>query len=371
MRRARLRIVSRPRAALWGTAVLFVGVQVALAAFLTRVHPEVCEPEYGSLANTLRTRLAEAPGRPLVLILGSSRSANIFRPSPPAGPDPLVFNFGTLWTGPVRQLQMLRRLLARGVRPRWVVAEVWPPFLTQRGGFAEELHIRDCDLQLGDAPLVAHYFSDRWPAYAKLAEGLLAPAFSYRAGLLACYAPFPHRPAPREPGDWSDPALRAVEGYGWLPAPDEAGSPAAVRDRTNLIASHVTGVLTDFDVSPLADRALRELLSLCARHQIRTMLVFLPDHSAVRACYLPEVQARLHAYLGGVAREHAVTVIDTRDWVVDDDFIDGKHTHARVAAPFTERFGREALRPWMDGRPLPPHLLLGSSPSLSAPALTH
>jgi hypothetical protein len=370
MRRLRQRIGSRPRAALCGTAILFVGVQLALAGFLTRLHPEVRDPEYGALVNTLQRRLTEAPGRPLVLILGSSRSANIFRPTPPASADPLVFNFGTVWTGPIRELQLLRRLLARGIRPSRVVAEVWPPFLTQRGGFAEEPRIGDFDLQPGDAALVRRYFADPWPAYGKLAEGLLVPAFSHRAGLLACYAPFRGTPLPPVLGDWTDPRLRAVEGYGWLPAQEVKASADLVREVTDIIAGHVRGVLDDFQVSPIADGALRELLATCECHQIRVTLVFLPDHSAVRACYLPAMQAQLTAYLTDLVRQHAVAVIDTRDWVADKDFLDGKHTRARVAAPYTERFGREVLRPLMDGRPLPPHLLLGC-PSVSFPAPAH
>jgi hypothetical protein len=370
MRRLRHRIGSRPRSALWATVVLFVGVQLALAAFLTRVHPEMRDPEYGSLLNTLRARRAESPGRPLVLILGSSRSANLFRPSPPAGTEPLVFNFGTLWTGPVRELQMLRRLLARGIRPDWIVAEVWLPFLTQRGGFSEELRIRDCDVQPTDCPVVARYFSHPWPTYGKLAEAELVPAFTHRGGFLASYARCLGRPLPRLPGDWSVPELR-VEGYGWLPAPDEKATDDLVRLATRFIADNVRDVLTDFQVSPIADGALRELLTTCARHHIRTTLVLLPDHSAVRASHLPAVQARLNAYLGELAQEYALAVIDTRDWVRDEDFIDGKHTHARVAAPYTERFNREALRPLLVGRPVPAHLLLGSVPSEALPATVH
>ncbi len=375
MLRFRPALVSRPRAVLLGTVVLFAGVQLALALFLTRTRPELRDPEYGSLLQTLQARVAEAPGNPLVLILGSSRSANLFRPLPPgrgtaAGPDPLVFNFGTLQTGPLRELQMLRRLLAQGVRPHWVLAELWPPYLTGDEDFVEEKYIRDRDLQIDDAALVRRYFADPWPAYGKLAEGLLAPAFSHRSGLLAAYSPFVDRPAPRQSGDWSDPSLR-VEGFGWLPAPEKQLPPERFRGLLAGSALYLHHLLADFRVCPVADRALRELLDRCARHGIRTALVLLPEHSAVRACYPPETLARLSAYLEERTRACQTPVIDTRDWVSDDDFIDARHTLPQAAAPYTERFQREVLRPLLQGMPVNHSLRPGTSASPLLPSPAH
>jgi hypothetical protein len=376
MLRFRYAPASRPRAVACGVVLLFAAAQLVLGVVLTRICPQVCDPEYGSLCKALEARLAEAPGRPLVLVLGSSRCANIFRPAPPgpgtgAGPDPLVFNFGTLYTGPVRELQVLRRLLARGVRPNWVVAEVWTPFLTQRMGFEEEPYIRERDLQPADAALVARYFADPRPAYRKLAAGVLAPAFTYRWQLLEHYAPFRHTPPPRLPGDWSDPTLRTVEGFGWLPIPDPQPDPEVLRTSILGYARCIREVLADFRVSPVAERALRDLLQTCADHGIHTLLVLLPEHSSVRASVPPEVEVQVTAFLADLSREHLVPVIDTRDWLPDEDFYDSRHALPRVAAPYTERFGHEVLRPLLAGRPLSRHLVLGDAGSPKVPALPH
>jgi hypothetical protein len=376
MLRFRQGTASRPQTVLCGTVVLFFGIQAALGVFLTRVRPEVRDPEFGSLYQALRDRLAEAPGHPLVLLLGSSRSANIFRPSPPgegtgAGPDPVVFNFATLYSGPVRELQMLRRLLARGVRPHRVVAEVWTPFLTERKGFNEEAYIAGRDLQPADGPLLAHYFAAPWPAMRKLMAGMLVPAFSYRSHLLAACSPFPHRPPPRLQGDWSHPALRAVEGFGWLPIPDPRPDPELRRAHIPGYAACIRDLLTDFRISPVADRALRELLRTCAEHGIHTAFVLLPEHSSLRACIPPEVEVRVQAYLADLSREHEVPVIDTRDWLDDDDFFDSRHALPNVAGPFTERFSREVLQPLEQGRPLPRSLLLGDTCSPVQPSPAH
>jgi hypothetical protein len=344
----------RSRAALGWTLVLFLGVQLALGGFLGRIRPELRDPEYGSLLNALQARLAEAPGRPLVLILGSSRSANLFRPAPPGPtPEPVVFNFATLATGPLRQLQMLRRLLAEGIRPHAVLVEFWAPFLTQRKGFREEPYIRDRDLQLPDGMLVFRYFTDPWPAFQKLGEGLLVPAYGLRSELLGRYAPFLNRPAKRLATDWSDPALRMVEGFGWLPAPVPRPGPELFRIFIARGAENTRDALADFDISPIADGALRELLRTCARRGIRTALVLVPEHSSLRQCYPPEVVARANAYLAELAREQQVPAIDTRDWVGDDDFLDLAHALPRAAAPYTERFRREVLPALMEGRLTP------------------
>jgi hypothetical protein len=126
--------------------------------------------------------------------------------------------------------------------------------------------------------------------------------------------------------------------------------------------------VAEFRIRPVADGALRELLQTCARHAIRVAVVLLPEHNALRPCYLPDVQARVGAYLADLTRQEQVPVVDTRGWVSDDDFLDGIHALPQAAGPYTERFGRDVLRPLLEGRPLPPHLLLGPSPPAVSPA---
>jgi hypothetical protein len=350
----RFRTAARPQSVLGWVLAWLVASQVGVGVFLARIRPEVRDPEYASLLGTLRARLAEQPGRPLVLVLGSSRSANLFRPSPPvAASDPVVFNFATLASGPVRQLQMLRRLLAEGIRPSGVVAEVWVPFLNQRPGVAEEEFIRDRDLQLTDATVLARYFSNPWPSYARLAEGMLVPVFSHRAKLLAHYAPFHGDAGADVPGNWADPPLRAADGFGWLAILEGPPGPEQLRRSLDHAAEYLDVRLADFRIRPVADRAVRELLHLCARHGTRPALVLLPEHSFVRGHIPAEVRARVGAYLADLSRQEQAAVIDTRDWVPDDDYLDGVHALPEAAGPYTERFRREVLSPLLAGRPLP------------------
>src|SRR5947209_8176458 len=128
---------ARPRAALvWGL-ILFAAVQAASAAVVEWWRPEYRDPEYGHKLAGLRRRLRGEPGRPLAVVLGSSRVEMGFRPDvlpayrPAGGPPALVHNFALSASGPVRELLALRRLLDAGIRPRWALIEVLGPILTE------------------------------------------------------------------------------------------------------------------------------------------------------------------------------------------------------------------------------------------------
>src|SRR5437588_10274747 len=97
----------------WGLG-LFLASQLALVVVCAEGwRPELGDPEYGRKLACLRDRLAEQPGRPLALALGSSRVAVGLRPGLLAGGDrpgdgPLLFNFGIMECHPVWELMYLR-----------------------------------------------------------------------------------------------------------------------------------------------------------------------------------------------------------------------------------------------------------------------
>src|SRR5262249_28469322 len=86
-----------------------------------------------------RARLAESPGRPLVLMVGSSRTLLGLRAADLSKPGgPLVFNFGLTGGGPVREKLVLDRLLAGGVRPDLVLVQAFPARLDDACGRSME-----------------------------------------------------------------------------------------------------------------------------------------------------------------------------------------------------------------------------------------
>jgi hypothetical protein len=345
---------SRARSAVAWTAVFLIAGQVALAVFVSRVRPEARDPEFGTLLTALRKRVAQAPGRPLVLVLGSSRAATSIRPAAlPAGlgddgPEPLVFNLSIIAAGPIRELQAFRRLRADGIRPDWLVVEVWPPYLTQYDRMAEKPYIFSHDVQWAEWPVLALDAADRPAARRKLLEGLLVPGYAHRDGLLGLYAHPLAESRPAE-GSWEDNRQRTAEA-GWLPNPNRPCTPEELEILRRGYPPFMAPILDDFHVSPLSDQALRELLGECAGAGTRAVLLLCPEHSGLRACYPPQTQARIGAYLGGLAEEYGAPVADTRAWMADEDFAEFTHLLPRAAPPYTERLGREVLRPLLRDR---------------------
>src|SRR5438132_46156 len=73
MSSARHAFARRSARALGCAVAAFLAGQLALGLAVERWLPAARDPEYAAKVERLRARRAEAPGRPLVLVLGSSR----------------------------------------------------------------------------------------------------------------------------------------------------------------------------------------------------------------------------------------------------------------------------------------------------------
>jgi hypothetical protein len=343
-------------ALLWGVAAFLAG-QAVLAYVVSRTHPEIRDPEFGYRLLRLHQLRADDPNRPLCLILGSSRTlCGICPPALPwptdAGPEPCVFNFSQFCAGPVRELQTLRRLLADGHRPDWLLLEVWPPYWPQQGYWFDEQHIMQQDLRPVDLSIVMRYFTHRWPGLAKLATDTLLPIAGLRSNLLArCAGSFL---SPDQ--HWRELRLlswRDAEPSGWRPwqekGPTEQFHARTVEYRLHMasIEYQIKPCLEHFFISDTTDRAFREILQECRRRHIKAALVLMPEHSQMRNWYTPAVHEQVNAYLDRLKREYQVAVFDTRTWLADDAFYDLAHMDPPAAAPFTARLAREMLLPWL------------------------
>jgi len=82
-RRAERRSVpraARARSAVrWGLAAI-VAANVAFVVLADAFAPEVYDPQYGARLARLKAARAEHPDRPLLVVLGSSRTCQLFRP---------------------------------------------------------------------------------------------------------------------------------------------------------------------------------------------------------------------------------------------------------------------------------------------------
>jgi hypothetical protein len=322
------------RALGWGAA-FFVAGQLTLVAVVEWRFPEWRDPEQGYKLARLRAFLAEAPGRPSVVVLGSSRAGQGIRPDVLPAEAPRVFNYAFNGAGPVRTLVSLHQLLRGGVRPAAVVIEVHPALLHYFEQSVEDVWIWPERRAWGDLAVLAR-FADR-PArpYRRWLRAHLTAASHHRFPLLSCLAPKWLGP------DVCEARWRRVDRHGWLGCPKDEVTAEQYRIGLETAARQYGACFHQFQISERVDRALRELLDLCRREGIAVVLLTMPEGSEFRGWYPPAARVAIDAYLTQLGRDHGVPWIDARTWVADDGFYDGHHLLPGGAAAFTRRFGRE------------------------------
>jgi hypothetical protein len=326
-------------ALLWG-CVCFLGGELLLTAAMAHWRPDLGDPEYGSKLAALEKRLVEQPaGRPLLLVLGSSRAAMGIRPDVlPTSEGPLWFNFALVGSGPVMELSCLRRLLADGVHPDAVLVECWPPFWHQEEGYAEEKRWHPIRMGWSDLALLCAYSAQPDELSRCWWQAHTMPAFFNRLTLMSRFAPAWLPFQNRMDGNWT-----GLDEWGWLECPTRARDADSYCKRLEQAHGYYAPIFEQFRISAVTERAQRELLELCRRERIAVTLMLLPEGSAFRDWYPPEVRARSEAHLDRLCRDYGVRRIDARDWAPDDALLDGFHLMPDGAAAFTARLA-EAVR---------------------------
>jgi hypothetical protein len=357
------------RIVLW-SFVCFAVSQMILSVYLDKWRPEIRDPLYGYRLRSLQARLAESPHAPLFLVMGSSRVKYSVSPSVMNVPwrdgssPPVIYNFGINGLGTIRELMYLRRLLADGVRPDWLLVEVWPPLWAESGFFRESrLILGTDDLRWRDIPLVWRYFFKERDVVRHGLRKWLLPISDYRSWLLASTVDvlLPRKQVKDMTelvGDWLPP-----DHNGWFPLPWEAATAA---DRQRAIehgAEEMKPMVDPLNIDPRSDSALRELLSECRRQGIKAALILMPEHSRTRGWYSPQALALVQRYLSQLQQEHSVPIVDTRTWAPDEDFADYCHMANKGVPAFSARLGREVVQPLIEDRPLSPSVLFAGDRS--------
>jgi hypothetical protein len=326
-----------PRAVVRSFLAAFLAVNLATFLLVDVARPDLRDPEYGRRLAALKERMAEHPGRPVVVVIGSSRAAlavcpRVWEEGRPAGP--LLFNLSRLGGGPLANLMTLRRLYADGVRPAGVVFEVWPPLLREEGPFAESVWLDPEKLYAADLPFVRDYLPDPGRVERAMLAARANPVFANRRRWLARLAPSWAPEAQRV-----DAGCRQLDGWGWSPGLDENPPDRAVR--ATRLARHepiYRGHFDGYAVHPLADRAVREAVVLAQRHGARVAFSYLPESTEFRGWYPPDAERTAWRYLDGLCREFEIPLIDCRTWLDDGLVADGFHPTQTGAMAFTRRF---------------------------------
>jgi hypothetical protein len=339
------RTQQRARGALrWGV-VGYLALQLALGVIVEKWHPNLSDLEFGSRLALLKVREAEEQGCPLLLMVGSSRCMEAFRPEilPPvrtaAGKRLLVFNCSHTAAGPLLNLMMVTRLLRQGIRPDWLFVEIMPPFLSHEWFYASVLEADDLPVlgrHVGLAKLGWMYLHNRLTTNHALQQKLFE---FYAPDLMGSPVPVGY----------------VLERLGGPPVKTQALSAAEIRRRTAITHRQYFETLQHYQISPRADQATRALLELCRQHHIRVALLLMPEGSTLRSWYPAEACGQLERFLAALHRDYLVPIIDARLWLSDDEMYDSHHASSSGAERFTRRFGREVLQTMVErDRETPP-----------------
>ncbi|HEY7327913.1 MAG TPA: hypothetical protein VH592_09750 [Gemmataceae bacterium] len=291
----------------------------------------------------LERLVAEQPDRPLVLMVGSSRTAWAFQASALDGmPDSdgrpmLVYNFGIPSAGPLFQLFCLRDMLAKDIRPRFLLIEFLPPMLCEAGrGVGTE----DSDLPFECFTL--HRMLQWIPYLQRPKKGVIrwvasriAPCYAFRnyiGGELICL--ITGQPMPKH---------IPIDNRGWhLSVP--VVSPLHHEARFAEAYIVYGQGLRNFRLGKTQYRAIHDLLDLCRREKIPSALVLMPEDSRFRSWYSPEAETAVRNLLDELKQTYGVECIDSRFWLPDYEFEDGHHALLGGTLIFTRRMRTEISR---------------------------
>lgn len=329
-------------ALLWALGLYVVG-QVAFTFSIGPWHPTEFDTVWQQKWRRLRQLTARAPDRPLLLMLGSSRTELAFdaghlngMPAPDGQPF-VAYNFGVPGVGPLRQGLCLSELLEAGIRPRLLLIEFSPPLLNEprRNFTSEEDWVWARSMSV---PQLARL----WPYLARpdrkrrdWVKARLAPWYVFRPQLQTLLRDtlYPEEARPLAPShnawglqlpndrgtdDWTFPAWRAHRMY-----------------HKSLGLLHVAD-------GP--SQAMRDLLERCRREEIPVVLVLMPESTTFRTWYRPEGLADARRLLGELSATYAVSVIDANNWLADTQFTDGHHATPDGARAFTTHLRAEVQR---------------------------
>ena len=331
------------RRAVLGAFAAVASLQLGLSVVLERFKPEWRDPEYG-----LRLRDFQATPRPakLVVVLGSSRVQMGLNPAAFALPDGVgAYNFAQSGSGPVQELLTLKRLLAAGVRPDFLLVEVLPAALSaaspvNRVGPSERYDWRD----LG---YLEAYGEPTHSLHAGWLRARLTPWSESRSVLLSrAGAGFLLPSVARRDFLW-----KQTRPGGWMPYFFETVEESRREEGLRKSQQEYAGCLTDLRVHPAVRQAHAELLALAAEHGIRVAFFVMPESPRFRSWTTPGTRDAVRSYLDELAATSGRPVADLSGWALPEtDFADGHHLLRHAAEATSRRFAAEHVGPWVTGQ---------------------
>ncbi len=326
-----------PAVLVW-IAVGYVIAQIALFVWMDESwQPTRVKVEHQKL-RALRTLVASEPERPLVLMLGSSRTDWGFQAGKlngqlgPDGRPILAYNLGVPTAGPMHEALYLRDLLADGIRPRLLLVEFVATHFNEprRGLMSEEDMIDAPCLSASQLIYYAQHFSHPRKKVGQWIEGRLAPWYTFRYN-------FHHRLQETDDPNPNDPASRPMDEWGWRLLTTELPTEERRAARWAGAYAMYAASLQRFRFADGPTRAMHELLARCRDEQIPVALVHMPTCERFRNLYHPDAAAALRKFVDELRERYKPYLIDATNWLEEEEFDDGHHLLYSGACHFTAR----------------------------------
>ena len=81
-------------------------------------------------------------------------------------------------------------------------------------------------------------------------------------------------------------------------------------------------------------------------------MVLTPESTDYRSWFPAGSEQQLQDYCAQLRRKHDLWIVDARDWLADDEFMDGHHVMEQGAVTFTRRLEQEVLGKLVSGSAL-------------------
>jgi hypothetical protein len=335
------------RAALVCGLLFALTAMAGMSAALETVKPEWRDPEYGYRLHKLKQLRRESPNRPLVLLLGTSRTQYALDPSAMGFPDgpgsPLVFNFGQSASPPLKVFLTLLRLWNEGIRPAAVVVEVLPVWLSSVGPAEVQLRGAEARLTAADLYRLAPYCDDSSELTSRWFAARIAPWQSQRAVLMSHWLPRWLHWSDRIDQQW-----QSIQHNGFIPFPRQLETDGHRAIATDHARAELARAFRGFGFGRNSVRVLRDLVAFCREHGIAIALAQPPVSPMFRNWFRPGAWTSGDTRLRVLAGELGVELFPPYEGLDESDYIDGHHLLRRGAEKYSLWLAETHLRPWLD-----------------------
>lgn len=349
VRRRTLDRRARSRRAVASLVWAWLIAMVAFNLLLHKARPDWNNPRLAAQHKQLRREIHNAGNSRVAVVLGSSRSLFGLSPAAMTGPNgasgTVVVNFSSAGAGPYRHLMHLHRLIESGLRPDAVLIEILPFHLTIDSNDTPEVELNHGPAEFSRSDFFAYrpYWRSPGVSAGTWAFSRLHIPSVQRIPLLARTAPWLLSPESIQKYRTDTP-----DHFGWLCFDKPDMSEDERIRRFAAAEKQYRDVLARFEINTDIARVYRDLIGRCRAAGIAVAFFFMPESPRFRQWTSSESRHVTMASLRGLAAESGSPVFDATDWIDrETDFSDGHHLLAHGAVPFSERFGRECLGPWL------------------------